>query len=648
MGHLSRIAILGDNPRAAQIAAWLANCGCDVHLLGVVAKVAFDLEPIAKACLYVPEFQSRIKVGLVRDNLEALRKATWIHDCHSLNADLKDSLYTVIDTAMAPDALVTTDDTLLPLDGYTNKRSSLLSKRFFILEFAQPYVRPELAEYALTDQTDVQRAESFVREIEGATGVRCLQTPYSTALTVRRATLLYCILAISVAEKLQLDVDQADRYAEVLGLTQAFRYVDESVFNDTVTYGFALCQEYGLPGLPRSLRALYDNPKHSHGFYSSETGQAVVLDLQTLAYRGSADIEEPNLDQVKRLPPKQRMAAALTSTGPFGEYAREINKAIGTIANWMRQGKGVTDERLQLALRHGIGIRSVDHGHDLSKDESAPTLRMPTTIGMRQAKELADAVEAKGLEPFILIGEDEGFCNGFDIEELLRVVAEEGRDGLLEYCQTFQRLSRALGSARCVATVHGVCAGFGLEAALACSQIVIDAGTQVAMDHARFGIMPMAGGSIRLRVMGQSEGAKRLAEIAHVLASGKVPANAFEARRLGLIPGDSIIVTSRRFLLESAKIQLGSLPDRRQADWQAVTGPLAGMIDQIRLSAKQKGEIGQHGEILMEKAKALLTKPTSILAAQDLETETFLDLASRALSHARMRYTSSTGKVLNN
>lgn len=649
MGFLSAVTVIGDNPRAARTAAWLANCGCQVHLLGVAAKSTFDLEPIAKSVLYVPEFRSRLKLGLMRDNLEALRKATWIHDCLSANADVKEPLYSVIDTIFAPDAVITTDDTLLPEEAYTANRSPQLAKRFFVIQFAEPLDRPEFAEYALGGQSDPERAQALVAELEDAAGVHCRQARYGVGLNVQRATLLYCMLAINIAERLQLDVDQADRYAEALGLLPAFRYVDGSVFNDTISACYALCQEHGLPGLPRSLRALYDNPRHSHGFYSSEAGQSVVFDLQTLAYRSVNDDPDPYLDTLKGLPTEARMSHALGLSGPLGEFARETGKAMETLVALLRKRPGTDDESLQAALRYGVGIGKAPRAAPLASDASeVRVLRVPLVVGLKQARELAEQAAAFGDEPFLLVGDAEGFCAGIDPEELLKAVEEGDRERLEEYCQTYQRLTEALRNARCVATLHGVCAGFGLEMALACNFIVADAGTRIGMDCARYGVLPMAGGTIRLRLIDQADGAKRLADVAHMVASGKMAGNAFEAKRSGLIPSGSEIVVNPHKLEHAARAWLERVPERPEEQWLPVAGPLAGMIDQIRTNARQRGEINQHGDVLLEKTKLLLTKPTSIDSARQLETETFLDLACRTLSVARMRYTISTGKVLNN
>lgn len=651
MGYLSRVCVIGNNPRAAHIAAWLANCGCQVDLLGVVAKDTFDLEPLAKSLLYVPEFHSRIKVGLVRDNIDSLRRASWIHDCNSSSADIKDSLYSVIDSIIAPEAAATTDDTILPQSIYTEKRSSIFSRRFFVLQFAEPMSRPELGEYALTPHTDTERAEALIHELASLTGIRLVKTPLAAGLVAYRLSLLYCMQAISIAERLQLGVDQADRYAETLGLVQPFRTIDQSVFNDTITYSIALCQEYGLSGLPRSMRSLYDNPKHSHGFYSAETGQAVVLDLVTLAYRGTSDEPDPTHEAVRDLTLKDRLAAALAATGPFGEYARETNKAIEVLSALLRQKQGISDDHLQLALRYGVGIKTELYPsvQTTPSPEADATIRIPwPTINLEQARQLTEAVVARGDKPFAVIGSEDGFCTGIDIEELLAVVADTGKDGLLEYCLEYQRMVRAFAHANCAAAIHGQCTGIGLEIALSCNKIVADAGTKIGMDQARYGLMPMAGGSARLRIMSQTDGAKRLADLAHMLATGKRAQNAYEARKTGLIPLASEIVVNKKNVLTAALGWLASLPQHQHDDWGTVAGPLAGMIDQLKLTAKQKGELAQHGELLMDKAKALMTRPTSFSSAQDLETETFVDLAGKALSQARMRYTISTGKVLHN
>ena len=650
MGRLSSITIIGDNPKAALTAAWLANCGYSVHLLGVLAKSTFDLEPLAHSHLYLPEFQPRLKVGLVRDNLDALRRSEWIHDCHSSNADVKDPLFSVIDTAIAPGAVMTTDDTLLPLANFISKLSPILAKRTFVLQFAEPVSRSELADYALTKQTEASRAESLLSELHKTAGVFRLQSASGIGLTVQRATLLYCMLAISAAERLQLDVDQADRFAETLGLLQPFRRVDASVFNDTVTSCLALCQEYGLPGLPRSLRALYDNPRHSHGFYSSETGQSVVLDLQTLAYRGSTHEPDRFVEKVRRLPLVERMPAALASPGPLGEFAREINKIFETIVSQLRKRPGATDEALQLALRYGIGVRTSVPGSAFGVSEavSEDVLRVPFCMNSQAARELTGQIASLGGRPFILAGGEDGFCMGIDYEEVLTLSTEEGREGLTEYVRELRQLVQALQSARCVAAVHGVCSGFGLEMALACDAIVADADAKMGLDYSKYGLMPFAGGSVRLRLLGQSEGAKHTAELCRLIATGFVSDNAYQARKLGLIPRSTEILVNRRRLIEAAQDELSKAHDKKNNAWIPIAGPLPGLIDQIKNQARQKGEISQHGELLMDKAKALMTKPSSIETALDLEAKTFVELAGKALSQARMRYTISTGKTLNN
>jgi 3-hydroxyacyl-CoA dehydrogenase/enoyl-CoA hydratase/3-hydroxybutyryl-CoA epimerase len=156
------------------------------------------------------------------------------------------------------------------------------------------------------------------------------------------------------------------------------------------------------------------------------------------------------------------------------------------------------------------------------------------------------------------------FIAGADLKEL---AGTQDRAALVDLGQqTFARLA----ALRCVtvATIHGACAGGGLEMALACDyRVSSDArATRIGLPEVSLGLIPAWGGSTRLpRLLGLP----RALEV--VLGASLMPAP--KALKLGLV--DAVVPTERLTLLAKRFVAKGK-PGRRNRHlawvpaWRAV------------------------------------------------------------------------------
>jgi enoyl-CoA hydratase len=173
------------------------------------------------------------------------------------------------------------------------------------------------------------------------------------------------------------------------------------------------------------------------------------------------------------------------------------------------------------------------------------TLRRPDRLNAIDAavnRELVEAVRRLDADPDarvgILRGEGRAFCSGAD----LSTVAEGGGESLGSAEQSFAGFVSMPRATPIVASVHGYALAGGLELALACDVVVAAEGTWFGLPEVTRGLIPAAGGAIRLpRLVPE----KRALEI--ILTGRRFDAD--EALALGLVsrvvPGEDLASATR-------------------------------------------------------------------------------------------------------
>lgn len=136
---------------------------------------------------------------------------------------------------------------------------------------------------------------------------------------------------------------------------------------------------------------------------------------------------------------------------------------------------------------------------------------------------LTEIKEDKEIKALVLYGKD-NFAAGADIKAMVQCTQEEARD--FSFSDTFNKLSAL--EIPTIAAMEGYALGGGLELALACDLRIAAADSKMGFPEINLGIMPGAGGTIRLpRLIGTAR-AKEL-----ILTGRTITAQ--EALNMGLI-----------------------------------------------------------------------------------------------------------------
>lgn len=128
------------------------------------------------------------------------------------------------------------------------------------------------------------------------------------------------------------------------------------------------------------------------------------------------------------------------------------------------------------------------------------------SLTMALLRELRSRVEGaacdRALRAVVLTGQgDRAFCAGADLKERARMTPEEVHGFHAAVRDGFTGIERA--PQPFVAAINGAALGGGLELALACDLRVMSEGAEVGLPEVGLGIIPGAGGTVRLpRVVG--------------------------------------------------------------------------------------------------------------------------------------------------
>jgi len=127
------------------------------------------------------------------------------------------------------------------------------------------------------------------------------------------------------------------------------------------------------------------------------------------------------------------------------------------------------------------------------------------------------------IRSIIITGVGSAFCAGADLEDLANFVALRKNPPRYSFFNAVEDCPKPV-----IAAINGHCIGGGLELALCCDFRIASPDARIGLSEVRLGIIPLAGGTIRLpRLIGAS-----LAK--QVLYSGKLLSGT-EAEKMGVV-----------------------------------------------------------------------------------------------------------------
>src|SRR6266702_6186462 len=195
--QIRKAAVLGAGVMGAAIAAHLANVGIPSLLLDIVppdagqdrdkvARVGLEKAMNARpAAFYSKRAAKLVTVGNIEDDLGELANVDWIIEAVVERLDIKRSLYTQIESVLAPmnwpaSTIISSNTSGLPAHLLTEGRSENFRRHFLITHFFNPvrYMRLlEIVPDVDTDPALLQFMQQFATEVLGKGVVLCKDTP---------------------------------------------------------------------------------------------------------------------------------------------------------------------------------------------------------------------------------------------------------------------------------------------------------------------------------------------------------------------------------------------------------------------------------------------------------------------------------------
>lgn len=344
-----RAAVLGAGVMGAQIAAHLANAGLSVLLLDMPTpeskspdKNAGVQQALKKMLKMKPSpvvdagVKERISTGNFEDDLSRIAEADWIIEVIIERLDAKKQLMAKIEAHAAPDAIISTNTSGLPVHQIVSDCGEDFRKRFLCTHFFNPPRYLKLLELVPTPETDaavMQRIQHFGRVHLGKGVVQAKDTPnfianrvgtYSMMLAVRMLSEEYSMEEIDALTGTLTGRPKSAtfRTADVVGL-DTLSYVSQNLY-DAIPHD----PDREMFRLPDVLQKLVESgrtgSKTGRGFYFKDGKEIKALNPQTMDYEPRKTPQLSGLDEIRSAGGlSERWKALYRADSKAGRFIRE-------------------------------------------------------------------------------------------------------------------------------------------------------------------------------------------------------------------------------------------------------------------------------------------------------------------------------------
>lgn len=387
MREIKKVAVLGAGVMGSGIAAHVANAGIPVLLLDIVPEGADNRNVVAAGAVEkmlkakpAPFFNKRaaklVEVGNLEDDLDKLADCDWICEAIIENLQIKQDLYTRLESVVKDTTIVTSNTSTIPLGHLVDGRGETFKSNFAISHFFNPprYMKLlEVVKGAHTSDEAYAALKAFGDVKLGKDVVDCKDTP---GFIANRVGIHWMNAAIQEAFRLGLTPEEADSVCgKPLGMPKT------GIFGLTDLVGIDLSPKVVgsmidlLPAddvLPsyfdadsasaKMIATLIERgdigrkAKSKSGFYRrrKDGGKNIseTLDLTTGEYRAK---QRANLASVKA---GRKGIKALLAAGDKGsEYAWEVLKNFAGYASLLVGEIADNIYQIDLAMRTGYGLK---------------------------------------------------------------------------------------------------------------------------------------------------------------------------------------------------------------------------------------------------------------------------------------------------
>jgi len=311
--------------------------------------------------------------------------------------------------------------------------------------------------------------------------------------------------------------------------------------------------------------------------------------------------------------------------------------------------------RLWQTSDDGIGI--------LSFKTKMNTVNDAVLDGIQQAVDHAE----RNLRALVIWQAGDAFSAGADLKGMLGFVQAGRIDALEAMITNFQRTSQRIKYALVpvVAAVRGLALGGGCEFQMHCARTVAALESYIGLVEAGVGLLPAGGGlkEIAVRASQRAIDGDPFPEIKRMfeaVAMAKLSGSALEAKQLGLLRPDDVVVFNAFELLHVAKAVAGALADSGYRPPLPALATVAGDVGtatlRMMLVNMLEGRfISPHDDEIASRIADVLCGGSIERGSQvdeqwllDLERRHFFALAQMPKTQERIAHTLATGKPLRN
>ncbi|MFZ1013236.1 MAG: 3-hydroxyacyl-CoA dehydrogenase NAD-binding domain-containing protein, partial [Terracidiphilus sp.] len=356
-----RAAVLGAGTMGSRIAAHLANAGIPVLLLDMIpdgegprSRLAIGaLTALAKskpAALYESSLAALITPGNFDDDLPKLAQCDWVIEAVAENLAIKTALLQRVTPHLAPQAVLTTNTSGLPVQqiaaGLTAHRD-----RFFATHFFNPPRYMRLLEIIATNDSDPAVVSSFAAFADRLLGKQVVYANDTPNFIANRIGVAVMFTAATLMLQQGLTIEEVDALTgPALGWprTGTFRLAD-MVGIDILAHVAANFPQGAAPGrfsgiLAEIVKRGWLGDKSGQGFYKKNkspegtrgagakpdapklesNAERLVLDLNTLDYRPAVKPALPALEMAKNAATVEERLRMLLANDPAKDKAAKF------------------------------------------------------------------------------------------------------------------------------------------------------------------------------------------------------------------------------------------------------------------------------------------------------------------------------------
>ena len=341
--RIAKIGVVGAGVMGGGIAALAASAGVPVVLLDIPATggdrsatARKGLERAAKArpaAFMSPDRAALVTVGNTDDDLDRLRECDLVIEAIIEQVEPKRDLYRRLEPLLAPQAIIATNTSGIPMATLLEGRSESFGRRFLGMHFFNPprYLRLlELIPTPATDAATLDAARAFGERILGKGIVVAKDVP---GFVANRLGVYGMVRAVRLMEEFGLTIDEVDALTgPLLGRPKSatFRTADITGLDvlGHVVRGLARTTGEDL-AMPAWVDRLVESGRHGEktgaGFYKKVGKDIQTLDWHTLEYAPQQKVESPELASLaKHRGFEDRLAAIRTMPGKYGDFLRKL------------------------------------------------------------------------------------------------------------------------------------------------------------------------------------------------------------------------------------------------------------------------------------------------------------------------------------